>query len=513
MSWGSDQLGVTEETFEVIKAATSGITTTTGIAGVIPPELISLVPVDTPFFNSTARSSATSTGGRQGARFVFWETLLNVNNIQPDIGVPFDQAGALVQIENQYVSSQFAPMALGGTVSEDALATGQGLADVLAVDTLQTINQVLIGMDIHQLGAQNFALPTAGTPTLTASTTGGSIAASTTVYVKVAGRSLVNYYRGGSQTASSEAGPSTSSSASSTNSVTAFVAAIKGASAYDWYVGSSTGAEYYYTTTTVNTVTITSIPTVAQHVPALSGIYNAGSQGPTAVPTADSSYQSFWQNGLLPSILADYAAQPDQLGSGLTFTNLTTPGGGTTQGAYYASLDGAQLSVQGAALEQIDAMNRAIYDTYQLTPTRLLMGSQSITDIANALLDNPQAVTWLTPTDASGRARLVAGGAVAIYLNKTVNGKPIVLELQPHLPPGTIIAVVDEVPFPGSNVQNPIKVETLIDFWRFDYGASRNIGQSNGGPRYDFEVRSLQAFECKAAPVMGVLQNIGAGIA
>lgn len=512
MSWGSDTLGVTEETFEVIKAATNGITTTTGIAGVIPPELISLVPVDTPFFNSCARSSAVSTGGRQGARFVFWETLLNINNLQPDIGVPFDQAGQLVQIENQYVSSQFAPMALGGTVSEDALATGQGLADVLAVDTLQTINQVMIGMDIHQLGAQNFALPTAGTPTLTAASTGGSIAASTTVYVKVAGQSLVNYYRGGSQTASSEAGPATTVSTSSTNSVTATVVAIKGASSYQWFVGSTTGAEFYYTTTTVNTVTITSIPTVAAKVPALAGIYNSGGTGP-AVPTADSSFQSYWQNGLIPSILADYASQPDQLGSGLTFTNLTTPGAGTSQGAYYASLDGAQLSVQGAALEQIDVMNRTIYDTYQLTPTRMLMGSQTITDIANALLDNPQAVTWLVPTDASGRARLVAGGAVAIYLNKTVNGKPIVLELHPHIPPGMIVAVVDEVPFPGANLMNPIKCETLIDFWRFDYGASRNIGSANGGPRYDFEIRSLQAMEVKAAPVMGVLANIGAGVA
>ena len=534
MSWGSDQLGITESTFEVVKtimgeamsqgvdvrkAATAGIQVGTGIAGVIPPELVSLVPVDTPFFNSCARGGIANKingGGRQGARFVFWETLLNINSIQPDIGVPFDQAGALVKIQNQYVSSQVVPMALGGTVSEDALATGEGVADVLAVDTLQTINQVLIGMDIHQLGAQNFPLPTIGTPTITASTSGGAIAASTTIYVKCCALSLVNYYRGGSGAVGSE-GSTTTSSSSSINSATGFVAAVKGASAYEWFVGSSTGAEYYYTTTTTNTVTITAIPTVAANVPALPGIYNGPNpgpnQGPTSMPTADTSYQTYWQNGLLPSIVADYASMPDQLGVGLTFTNLTTPGAGTSQGAYYKSLDGAQLSVQGAALEQIDVMNKTIYDTYQLSVTRLLMGSQTITDIANALLDNPQAVTWLVPTDASGRARLVAGGAVAIYLNKTVNGKPIVLELHPHLPPGAVIAVVDEVPFPGANMKATMAVETLIDFWRFDYGVSRQVGVPNGGPRYDFEVRSLQAFKCPAAPVMGVLSNIGAGIA
>ena len=141
------------------------------------------------------------------------------------------------------------------------------------------------------------------------------------------------------------------------------------------------------------------------------------------MPTADTSYQTYWQNGLTASILGDWSSSPDQLGasSGLTFANLVTPGSGVSQGAYYLSLDGAQLSVSGAALEQIDVVNKTIYDTYNVSTTRMLMGSQTITDIANALLDNPQAVTWLVPTDASGRARLVAGGAVAIYLNKTVN--------------------------------------------------------------------------------------------
>ncbi|MDE2106426.1 MAG: hypothetical protein KGL39_54930, partial [Patescibacteria group bacterium] len=97
------------------------------------------------------------------------------------------------------------------------------------------------------------------------------------------------------------------------------------------------------------------------------------------------------------------------------------------------------------------------------------------------------------------------------YLNKTVNGVPITLELMPHLPPGKVIAVVDEVPFPGANLASTLEVETLYDLFRFDYGANRASG-SGGGPRYDFEVRSRQAFKNKAAPLMGVIDNIGAGI-
>ncbi|MDE2096463.1 MAG: hypothetical protein KGL39_04395 [Patescibacteria group bacterium] len=512
MSWASDALQVTEDTMEMIKAATSGITTSTGIAGIIlDPKVFSLVPVDTPFFNTVPRRGAPN-----GSRFAVWQTLLNINNQQPDIGTPFEYAGQLVKILNQYLSSQFVPMALGGTVSEDALATAEGIADALAVDTIQTMNQFLIGQDIHMLNAQNYALPsvTAVTPTLTPVGSGGSIGASTAVYVKCVPRSGVNYYRGGSALPSTEA--STTTGSGSNNSVTGYIPAVKGAACYDWWVGASTGAEYYYTTTATNTVTITAIPTATQNVPNVStlpNIYNAGNAGPASLPTADTSYQSYWQNGLTASILGDYASQPDQLGNGLTFTNLVTPGSGTSQGAYYQSLDGAQLTVQGAALEQIDVMNKSIYDNYRVSTSRMLMGSQVITDIANSLLDNPQAVTWLVPNDKAGRGELVAGGAVATYLNKTVNGKPITLELMPHLPPGKIVAVADSVPFPGSNITTTLEVETLVDFWRFDYGVSRNIGSANGGPRYDFELRSLQAFKNYAAPVMGILDNIGAGVA
>ena len=507
MSWGSDQLGVTEDTFEMIKAATSGITVGTSIAGIHMEDLVSLVPVDVPFFNSTPRKAAS-----QGAKFAVWQALLNINNQQPDAGTPDDQAGQLALVEDQYVYSPYAAMALGGTVSYDALAQGMNYADVLAVDTLQTINQVLIGMDIHQLTAQSFALPTAPTPTVVAATSGGSITTGTSVNVKVAARSGVNYYRGGSQTASSNAAV-TVGTTGSTNSVTASCTAVKTACAYDWYVGTSSSNHVYYTTTAVNTVTITSTPSVTQTVPTtLAGLYNAGLTGPQAVPTADTSFQTYWQNGLLGSILADFSSNPDQLGVSGQVANLVTPGSGTTQGAYYKSLDGGQLTVTGAALNEIDTMNRTIYDTYQLSTTRMLVGSQVINDIANAVLDNPQAVTWLVPTDVSGRANVTVGGAVGVYLNKTVNGRPITLELQPHLPPGKIIAVVDEVPFPGANITNTLEVETLYDFFRFDYGANRSIGTSNGGPRFDFEVRSRQAFKNKAGPVMGVVDNIAPGV-
>lgn len=505
MSWGADILGVTEDTFQMIKAATTGINTTTGVAGIdLLSDLMSWVPVDTPFFDSTPR------GPGKGATYAFWQTLLNINATQPTGGVPRGEAASVIKIKNQYTYSPYAVVGAGGFVSWDAMAQGEGFATVLAVDTLQTINQQLINLEIHQLNAQAFACPTPTAPTV-AKASGGTIASAKTVYVKVAVRSGVNWYRGGASKLSAAGHVATTAA---TSAVTASVGAVKTAAGYDWYVATgSAGTYYYYTTTPVNTVTITKVPTANQTVPTTyAGLYKAGLTGPTAQTTA-TTHQTYWQNGLVASILGAWPSSPDQALASGAASGLVTPGAATSvsQGAYYQALTGAPLTVEGAGFTQIDTMNRKIYDTYQVTPSRMLMGSQVITDFANAFLDNPQAVTWLRPDAADGRGGAVMGGHVATYLNKTVNGKPIEMHLMPYLPPGKIISVIDTLPFPGSNITSSLQVRTLYDFFRFDYGVNRQTG-ATGGPRYEFEIRSEQAFVNKAAPVMGVLDCIGAGV-
>lgn len=508
MSWGSDALGVTEETFQMMKAATAGIDTTTAIAGLdMLDDIMSWVSVDVPFFESVPR------GPGKGAIAVIWQTLLNLNALQTRKAVKTNRAAAVAKIQNQYSYSPYKAIGAGGRVTWTAIAQGEDQADVLAVDTLQTVNQQLINLDIHGLNAQAFAIPAIGTVTLTAHTTGGSIATGT-VYVRCAARSNFNWYTGGSGLASVAAHVAVTGPA---GRVTAHVAAVKMAAGYDWFVGSTTGGEVYYTTTVVNSVTITSVPTTAQKVPTgLAGLY--GSYGPTspitgpAVPTTDTSFTPTCTNGLMASILGDWASSPDQA-LVASATGLVTPGTGVSQGAYYLNLTGAQLTVSGSAFTQVDTMNRRIYDTYQVTPARMLMGSQVITDFANAFLDNPQAVTWLTPDGKNGKTEALMGGHVATYANKTVNGVPIPLHLMPNLPPGQIVAVIDSLPFPGSNVTSALQVRTLYDFFRFDYGANRELTTTDGGPRYDFEIRTRQAFVNKASAICGVIQGIGAGIA
>lgn len=524
MSNAADMLGVTEETFAMIKAATSGIDTTTAIAGIdFIEELMALVPVDTPFFNSVPR------GQGRGAVSVFYEALQNINSQQKWTGIARDFAANLAKKQNQYTFSPYAVIGQGSTVTWDAIALAGGLADALAVDTVQTINQALIAHEVNELNSANFALPTIGTVTAVGHSTGGSIGA-VTVYVKCAARSGMNWYSGGSGIASAEA--NTGLLSGSTNSVTASVPAVKGAAGYDWFISTASNGEYYYTTTPVNTVTITSTPGSAQNVPTayagLYGSYGLGSPivGPS-VPTTDSSWgggngataqfgaasAGTWINGLMASILGDWPSSPDGPVPGSEGgAALVTPGTGTSQGAYWASLNGNPLTVNGAAFAELDTMLQTLYNVYQITPSRILMPSDVLLNFANAFLDTPQAVMWLRPDAADGRLDGVMGGHVASYVNKIVNGDKIPLWLMPYLPPGRMVAVIDSLPFPGSNVTSALQVRTLYDFFRFDYGANRVAATTDGGPRYDYEVRSEEAFINKASPVCAVIQDIGVGV-
>src|SRR4051812_24539281 len=95
---GIDLANITQETLDVVKAATSGITTTSGLVGIDLTALVSLVPVNTPLRNSLGRE-----GSPNGAKFTQWRALLNVTNAQPSPFVGFDNAANLVTVSEMDV--------------------------------------------------------------------------------------------------------------------------------------------------------------------------------------------------------------------------------------------------------------------------------------------------------------------------------------------------------------------------------------------------------------------------
>ena len=129
-------------------------------------------------------------------------------------------------------------------------------------------------------------------------------------------------------------------------------------------------------------------------------------------------------------------------------------------------------------------------------------------EIANLVLGSGSATTFLN-TDSAGRINVTAGGRVGQIINAPAGGVEVPIEVHVSLPPGTIIARTDRVPFPQANISSVLEQQCLRDTAQFDYGISRVANTAGGGPRKEFEIRSVSAFANKAPVAMGVLSNVG----
>ncbi|MEM0142431.1 MAG: hypothetical protein QXL94_00555 [Candidatus Parvarchaeum sp.] len=352
---------------------------------------------------------------------------------------------------------------------------------------------------------QNWPVKPPATPTLAPSTTGGTIPATTAVYVAVAYRSGSNFMWGGS-TAASPTGTATTGSGS-TNSVVATSPATPGAVAWDWYVGSSSSTLYYYTTTTVGNVTITAIPTAAATPPIIDSLssllpgvgVNPASQTPGngLAPNTDTSYSTNYYNGVIASSLGDYGPNgPVQ------------PGTGTPSNAVFIDYGGQTLSSDGASIPLFDQINQNLWRNVRLSPTAYMMSGETAQAVTSLLTQASGATMFLPPTDADARTNLAGGGYIGSYINATAGGARVSLEVHPHLPTGTIIARTDRVPFPGSNIGSTFQVRCQYDTMRFDYATNYNPEVVGGGPRFEFEIRSLETLVNTAPSAQAVAVNI-----
>lgn len=488
---------LTQETVEQVhKAAqTSGIYVSSGIQGVDLSGMVSLVPVNVPARNNT--SAFPRVIATDGAQVATWRALLNVNAGQSDAAVGFDYAGTLTNTQEQDVFAPYKPLAKAGRVTLDAIGVSKNFADVMAVAELQVLMSLFVSQDLHIVNSQNWPLGAPAQPVLTTALTGGSIGAGAVVYVRCAARSGANYFVGGGNSVAS-ASQTITVGAGATNVVTASVPAVKGAVAYDWYVGvtGSAAAEFYYTTTTTASVTITSIPAGAQALPSLPLLSSVAQ--PATAPTVDTSWSVNWYNGVIASTLGDYGANGP-----------VTPGTGTPTGAIFIDAGGAPIAGSGSSIALLDQINDALWTSVQLSPTAYMVNSLQGDEISKLLLGSSAAVTFLPPTDQDARTNLAGGGFVGRYINKAAGGVPVSIEIHPRVAPGTIIARTDRVPFPGSNVGTCFSVRALYDSWRFDYSAGYNPGVLGGSPRKEFEIRSLETLVNVAPSCQACACNIG----
>lgn len=470
---------ITAETLEAVRkaSATGGVLSATGVAGYDLSQVVSLVPVNTPTYDSTARENG------DGSTAAHWKALLNLNNQQPNPFVGLDAGGQFIEFQEQDMLAPYLPVRVSGQVTRDAVALSKNYSDAKAIASVGTLMQWRIQDNKAIIGGQNWALPAVTGVSSTAATTGGSIAASTAVVVKVQARSAYNYFWGGSGIAVAAGSVTTGTGAS--NSVTTTWNPVKGAFAYDVFVGSS-----YITTVTAPTVTITS--TAAQtSVPNLPGIF---ATVPT-VATVDGSSSSNSYNGKLAAVLGDYSG-----------TGLVTPGTGSSSGAQWVDLGGAAFSAAAQGVVEIDNMNLAIFNEAQLSPDEIVCNARVAQEIGKQALGTNAAVTYLQPE--SGRTGVTVGVQAARYINRAT-GETLKITVDPWFPDGAALFAANRIPYPNSGIANTFAVRTLQDVAQFDYGPQLQAGSVGGGPRDVWDQSSLETVVCRAPLACGVITGIG----
>jgi hypothetical protein len=490
---------ITEETLQkIIKAQTTGILEGTGLYSFDLSGLVSLIPVVTPF-----RDIVSRVGSPDGNPFAVWRAIMDVTRSQPDPSMGFDFAAAEVQFSEQDFQARYKPSGLAGLVTQDAFDLAKGYSDPYAVATFQTMNQVLIGDDRKLMGAQSFALRAASAATLTQHATGGTIG-SVAVHIGVAARTGSGYYYGSGN--SQGAAATTTFGSGSTNSVTAVAPSIRGAVCYDWFYSADGTTWWYYTTTTVNTATITStitannpLPSVIQCPDLSTSWKGTASTVPTFNASADNgSANANDYDGFLASLTGDYD------GNG----KWVQPGGGTANPSINNSLNGAALTLTGGTVTEIEQLLfLPLWHQVKCSPTAIMMNAAQAQEIANLVLGSSSATTFLN-TDASGRISVVAGGRVGEVINAPAGGVTVPIEVHVSIPPGTIAARTDRVPFPQADISNVLEYRNLRDTAQFDYGISRVANTPGGGPRKEFEIRSVGAFINRAPVAMAALQDV-----
>ena len=288
--------------------------------------------------------------------------------------------------------------------------------------------------------------------------------------------------------------------------MTAVTTSLRGAVAYDWFQSSNGSTWYYYTTTTTNTVTMTSVISSNNALPSSTTCPDLSTQwkGSTGVPTYNASADNGSANandydGLLASLSGDYSSTGQWV----------QPGTVTANPSVNHSLDGAALTLTGGTVTEIEQyLFGPLWTAIKASPTALMVNAAQAQEIANLILGSSSATTYLQ-TDAAGRINVTAGGRVGSIINTPAGGVQVPIEVHVSLPPGTIVARSDRVPFPQANISSVTEYRALRDTAQFDYGISRIAGTAGGGPRREFEIRSVGAFVNRAPVAFGVLQNVG----
>jgi hypothetical protein len=411
--------------------------------------------------------------------------------------VPEGQRSGQMSYSTDSKSAAFVTLGEEDAASYEAISAGRHFEDIQARMTFRLLQKLMLKEEMAILGGNaSLQLGTPATPALSASGSGATLPAAT-YSVRIVALTLEGYQNSALATGVATtktitgadgktfvlSGGSSNKSANATQAVTlgqtlfASVAAIQGAVAYAWYVGTA-GSEKLEAITTINSA-------------AFSAPLAGTGQAATAVTADNSANPSYAYDGLLTSAL--------KAGSNAYVNSLPTGTAGT----------GTPLTASGrGSVVEIDAMFQEMWDLYQVSPTVLYVNVQELKNLTSKVLSNASGPLLHYQVSGDGNAYdLAAAGAVSFYFNPfTLNGGlRIPVRIHPRVPPGTIIGWAENLPvqYQSNEVPNVAEIKTRQDYYQIDWPVvtrQRQVG-----------VYAEEVLAVYAPFAMGVITNIGNG--
>jgi len=447
-----------------------------------------LYPVLTPLRNMIPRVSGK--GGVQAS----WRAVTAINSTGVRAGVSGGNRGGQIVVGTTDYTANYKGIGLEDSVDFEAQYAGQGFDDVRAIASKTLLEALMLQEEYTLLGGNSsLSLGTTPTPSATGAITGGSLAAATYSVIcvalsldavingTVAGGIQASITRtntdGSSDTfgggaAQKSAAASATVASGSTGSISASVAAVKGALGYAWFWGAA-GSEVLGAITSINSVVITATA--------------AGTQTAASLPSADNSKNTLVFDGLLYQALAS--------GSNAYFQSMATGTAGT----------GTPLTSDSAGgIVEIDTMLKSMWDNYRLTPDTIWVNSQEGLNISKKIVAGSSSAAQRFVFNAE-QGMLAGGIMVRSYLNRfsMTGAAEIPIKIHPNLPAGTILATTSKLPYPLSNVANVFQVRTRQDYYQIEWPLRSR--------KYEYGVYADQVLQHYFPPSMGVITNIANG--
>ena len=408
-----------------------------------------LVPVITPLRNDIPR--VKTVGGTQAN----WKAITAFDTANQSLGVTEGHRGANLTPQVTPYSASFVGLGLESSFTWEAEYAGEGFDDVRARNSQNLLLQFMIKEEQAILGGQGtFGLGVTPTPVIALASGGTMTAQAVNVYcvaltldgflrssvaaglpgqfTRTNAGGTTDTINGGNAQVS--AASNTVTTTGGTLSVTATVAAVKGAAAYAWYVGNTAATAGLAAITTVNAVTI-----------------SANAAGTQKANDA--------------KIAADYSAD------NTVFDGLLAQCAKSGSNAYFSSLDNGTFTADGGGgIVEIDTMLQDRWDNYRLSPDVLYVNSQEAKNIAKKVISNGGAPLYRI-NGSDGAVQITAGSVVGGYLNKFAlgTGQVIPIKIHPFLPAGTVLGFTHQLPYPLTNVNNLVQMKLRRDYFQQEW--------------------------------------------